>query len=103
MCMQVQINEIEKGILVYFYIQAGASKSKVIGEFRNMIKLQICAPPVDGKANIEIIKFLSKVLNIQKSNINIVSGERQKIKKIEILGYSKKDFMKCLEDLINNG
>ncbi len=96
------IKETEDGVIVSFYIQAGASKSRIIGEFRDMLKLQIMSPPVDGKANIEIIKFLSKILGISKSKIKILKGERQKIKNIEILGYLKKDFLIRLEDFIDN-
>lgn len=47
-----------------------------------IISLQ--SPPVDGKANQELIKFLSKQLKIPKSHIHIVSGHTARLKRIEI-------------------
>ncbi len=39
------------------------------------IKIRITAPPIDGKANTHLIKFLAKVFKVPKSNITIKSGE----------------------------
>lgn len=35
------------------------------------IGVQINAPPVEGEANTELVKFLSKVLGIRKSDLNL--------------------------------
>ena len=77
-----------------------ASKNEVLGidnlnqldiEFRNknskelpFLKIYLTAVPVDGKANRELIKLLSKELNISKNKINIIKGEKNKEKIIEI-------------------
>ncbi len=39
------------------------------------IKIRITAPPVDGKANTYLIKFLAKIFKVPKSNITIKNGE----------------------------
>jgi len=39
------------------------------------IKIRITAPPIDGKANTHLIKFLAKVFKVPKSNITIKNGE----------------------------
>lgn len=48
------------------------------------IKIRIKAAPEKGKANAELIKFLSKELNIPKTNISIISGKTDKLKLIKI-------------------
>lgn len=48
------------------------------------IKIKIKSPPVDGEANKELIKFLSKEWNIPKSHIKIIKGEKSKHKIIEV-------------------
>ena len=48
------------------------------------IKIKIKAIPEKGKANTELIKFLSKELEIKKSNISIISGKTDRIKLIKI-------------------
>lgn len=48
------------------------------------IKIKIKSPPVDGEANKELIKFLSKEWDIPKSHIKIIKGEKSKHKLIEL-------------------
>ena len=48
------------------------------------IKISIVAPPEKGKANQELIKFLTKEFEIKKDNIKIISGKTERIKLIKI-------------------
>ena len=48
------------------------------------LKVYLTAVPVDGKANKELIKLLSKELNVSKNKINIITGIKNKKKIIEI-------------------
>jgi len=50
------------------------------------IKIRIKAAPEKGKANEELIKFLSKELNIDKSRIKILCGKAEQLKLIKING-----------------
>lgn len=50
-------------------------------------KIRVQAPPIDGKANKAVIKYLSKILDINRSKIHIVSGEKARDKKISFDGY----------------
>ena len=61
-------------------VQPGASKSKIAGLYGDSLKITLNAPPVDGKANEELIKFLSKTLDIPKSSVSIISGETNRSK-----------------------
>ena len=56
-------------------IQPGAKKSEIVEINDSFVKIKIKAPPVDGKANSELIRFLSKLLNVSKSSIKIIRGE----------------------------
>lgn len=48
------------------------------------VEIAIHAPPKEGKANGELIRFLSEKLNIPKSSIEIVSGQMAKLKRVKI-------------------
>lgn len=48
------------------------------------VKIRIKAMPEKGKANAELIKFLSKTLNLPKENISIISGKTEHIKLLKI-------------------
>jgi len=49
------------------------------------VKIRLTAPPVEGKANEELIKFLSKILNVPKTNMEIVAGATGRDKLVSIL------------------
>jgi uncharacterized protein (TIGR00251 family) len=64
--------------------QPAASKNEfceVYGE--DAIKIRIKAPAVEGAANKELIKFLSKSFKVSKSDIIFKTGQNSKIKIIE--------------------
>jgi len=48
-------------------------------------EIKVSVPPEKGKANKKVIEILSKYLNIPKSRFNIIKGETNKEKLIEIL------------------
>jgi len=50
------------------------------------IKISIKAPPIGGKANKYLIKFISKKIKVPKTGIKIISGEHSKNKVIQIEG-----------------
>ncbi|HOJ42676.1 MAG TPA: DUF167 domain-containing protein, partial [Syntrophorhabdaceae bacterium] len=47
-------------------------------------KVKLTAPPVEGKANKELIDFLSQVFHVRKTDIKILKGEREKTKVVYI-------------------
>ncbi len=44
------------------------------------------APPVEGKANRELLAFLAKELGVSKSAISLRSGAKSRVKSVEIEG-----------------
>lgn len=65
-------------------VKTNSDKNKIL-EFDNVkqaYKIRLKAKPIEGEANKELIKFLSKEL---KKNIRIISGFRNKEKIIELL------------------
>ncbi len=55
------------------------------------IRIRVAAPPVEGKANTALVKFLAKVLGVRKNRIDIVAGEKGLDKIISILDMSAED------------
>lgn len=48
------------------------------------LKIKLKAPPVDGKANIALINFLSEYFSVPKTKISITKGEKGRNKTVEI-------------------
>jgi uncharacterized protein len=52
------------------------------------LKLRLTAPPVEGEANKECVKFLAKLFNIPKSSVEIIQGQKSRRKTVLIKGPS---------------
>lgn len=66
------------------YCQPGAKRSRVAGLHDGKIKIQLAAPPRDGEANDELIRFVSAILGLPKSAVSLVAGQTSRIKRLEI-------------------
>lgn len=66
------------------YVQPGAKKTSFDGEFNNNLKIKIKSPPLDGKANEELLSYISEKLGIAKKSVRLVSGEKSRYKVVEI-------------------
>ena len=67
-------------------IRAGAKQTVFAGKLGDVWKLNVAAPPVDGKANEALMKFLAKLTGNRLSAVRIVSGFTSPLKTIEIDG-----------------
>jgi len=72
-------------------VRAGARKTEFAGQYadgsdKDVWKLQVAAPPVDGKANEAILRFLSKFAGVPSSAVKIVSGFTSATKIVELEG-----------------
>lgn len=71
-------------------VTPGAKRNEVLGweddypQVGRVLKLKIAAPPVEGKANKEIVLFLAKTLGLPKSAVELVHGTGGRIKLAEI-------------------
>ncbi len=83
---KVKISKTENGIRFDIKVIPNSSISKIIEVIDGVIKIKLNSPPIEGKANKEVVKLLSKDLKVPKSFINIVSGDKNKNKSVEILG-----------------
>ena len=90
---------VEKNDTIEFDVRVvpRASKSEVVGEHDGALKLRIAAPPVDGAANSEVIKLLAKCFSVSKTNVEIVSGQTSKSKRVRITGLSLSDLNEAIK------
>ena len=70
------------GIVIKIHVVPNSSKTQIIGEHGDRLKIKIKAPPVDGKANEEVIDFLCEKLGIKKNQAELVAGQTSKSKNI---------------------
>jgi len=77
-------------------VQPNASQNQALGFKDGVLYVRIAAPPTKGKANQELIKFLSDILGVSKSNLTIEKGMTSKTKTIAIKGLQQSQAMRQL-------
>jgi uncharacterized protein len=63
-----------------------APRSRVDGERGGAILIRLAAPPVDGAANDALVAFLADTLRVPRRDVTIVSGEKSRDKRVQIVG-----------------
>ncbi len=61
-----------------------------------VLRVKISAPPIKGKANRELVAFLSRLLGVGKGSVNIIKGHTTRNKVVAIDGLSREEVMKRL-------
>ncbi len=84
----LEVEELPGAVRFSVRVQPRASRNAVDGEWQGALKVRLTAAPVDGKANEALSEFLSGLLKIPKSAVRILSGERSRIKRLELRGVS---------------
>lgn len=74
-----------------------AKRSALAGRFGDAWKLDLAAPPVDGKANDECVRFFSELAGVPRSRVRIVTGATSRMKVMEIDGVEQQEFERMLE------
>lgn len=73
------------------HVRPRAKKSELAGRHGDAIKVRLQAPPVDGAANEELVRFLAESLGVARRTITIVGGLTSRRKTVEIEGLGAAD------------
>ena len=90
--MSIPENEARVHIRVY----PNTYRNEIVGIINGVVRVKISAPPVKGRANAELIAFLSRLLDISKDNISIIKGQTSNKKLVVINGVSQDSISKLL-------
>lgn len=77
------------GIVLNLRVVPRASKDEVQGVLGDALKIRLQAPPVEGKANEALIRFLSKALDLPVRNFTLLSGQTGRNKRVRVAGVSE--------------
>ena len=75
-----------------------SSKDAIVGEKDGIYKIKLTAPAIEGKGNKALLKLLARKLGIPKRELRIISGERSRIKSIQIDRFTLEQVKKLLLD-----
>ena len=94
--MDLQIQEKGNGVTLMCYVTPRAKKSQIKGVRQGALAVAVSAPPLQDRANRELIRIIATALNIPSSRISLLKGERSRNKSLFIQGVS----MECALSLI---
>jgi uncharacterized protein len=87
----------EEGTILDVCVQPRASRSEIAGAQQDCLKIRLTAPPVEGEANKECVKLLSRLLGVPKSSVEIIQGQKSRRKTILIRGVAPEILQKTLK------
>lgn len=76
--------EDKSKLILSLYIQPGAKMTQFTGLHGDALRISLAAPPLEGKANKALIKFLADRFQVALGNVRIKRGERSRFKLVEI-------------------
>ncbi len=80
-----------EGLRLAVQVQPKSSRNEIAGEIGGRLKIRLTAPPVEGKANKALVKFVAKRLGIAASGVIIVGGHKSRRKDLQIEGMSPEE------------
>lgn len=67
-------------------VQPGARRTEVAGEYGELLRIRLAAPPVNGKANAALVEFVAHELGVPKSAVTIERGTTSRTKVVRVAG-----------------
>jgi uncharacterized protein (TIGR00251 family) len=93
MCQVVVRALVERQVSITVQVQPNARRNEVLGFEDGILHVKIAAPPVKGKANRELIEFLSRLLGVSKGRITIERGITSRRKVVAIAGLDREQIV----------
>ena len=80
-------------------VQPNANRNEIFRFKEGVLEVRVAAPPIQGKANLELIKFLGPILGVSKGNLTVEKGMTSRKKVIRISGLTQNQVIGQLEEL----
>jgi uncharacterized protein (TIGR00251 family) len=84
--MPIWLKQTPTGIVLNLHCQPGAKLTKVVGLHDGCLKISLQAPALENKANEMLLTWLAKRLKVPQKQIQLLSGQNSRIKRVEIWG-----------------
>lgn len=75
----------QNGVLILdIRVQTRASHNEITAARGERLKIRLTGPPVDGKANSQLLKYLATLCGVRRNQVTLISGARNRDKRIAI-------------------
>ena len=93
--------EVREGtVTLKVLVQPRASRDELVGIHGDCLKIKLTSPPVENQANKKLCEFLSRLMGVRKRQVEIVEGQKARVKKVRISDSTPEEVRKKLNQLI---
>jgi len=71
-------------LILSIRVQPRASRDEIVGLHGEHLKIRLTAPPVDGRANQHLVRFLAKYCQVPRAHVELISGQTGRTKRVRI-------------------
>jgi uncharacterized protein len=91
-------NKMMENVLITLKVIPNKKQNRILkSEGENSFKVELKARPIEGKANVELVKYLAKVLELRQNQITIARGIHSREKVLQIQGIRGQKLMEKLK------
>ena len=89
--------------VVHVHVQPRSGQDEIGGRHGNALRVRVQAPPVDGRATEAVRRVLGAAFGVSPSQVELLSGERSRLKRFRLHGVARAAAVARLEDLLAGG
>ena len=86
-------------VIIDIIVSPKSSRCKITKDSNEILKVFLTSPPIDGKANKELIALFAKQFKIPKSDISIEKGNKGRNKRLRLNGLNTSEFYVKLQEI----
>ena len=73
-------------LTIHIYVQPGSKSTELAGFYDDIPKFRLNTPPIEGRANKDLLKYIAKLFEVPLRQVKLVRGEKSRRKTIQIVG-----------------
>ncbi len=94
--LEEAVSDTGSGAVIRIYVKPGSKREGLSLEYGELV-FHTSEPPVRGRANASLLRYLSRVLGVSSGRVAIIRGEKSRLKIVEVSGVSKRQVIEALE------
>jgi uncharacterized protein (TIGR00251 family) len=73
-------------LILTLHVQPGAKRSEIAGLHGEALKLRLAAPPIEGRANEALLKYIAKLFGVPVRQVALRQGTQSRHKVVAVTG-----------------